>query len=131
VPNAVVDASAVTAWLIRDDGAETIDRLAFESDWSAPEVLDLEVANTLRRRVRRGTTTSARAEVAIERLRTAPIERFSHHEMIGTIWSLRDNLTPYDAAYVVLARALRCPLITLDRRLAGAPNLGIIVTIVA
>ena len=33
-------------------------------------------------------------------------------------FSLRDNLTAYDAAYVALAEALRCPLVTRDARLA-------------
>jgi predicted nucleic acid-binding protein len=33
-------------------------------------------------------------------------------------FSLRDNLTAYDAAYVALAEALRCPLVTRDAQLA-------------
>jgi predicted nucleic acid-binding protein len=33
---------------------------------------------------------------------------------------LRDSLTAYDAAYVVLAEALDCPLLTRDARLARA-----------
>ncbi len=35
-------------------------------------------------------------------------------------FSLRDNLTAYDAAYVALAEALECPLLTRDARLARA-----------
>ena len=34
------------------------------------------------------------------------------------VWSLRDVLTPYDAAYVALAEALDAPLLTADRSLA-------------
>lgn len=33
------------------------------------------------------------------------------------------NLTSYDASYVALAEMLEVPLVTLDRRLAGAPGL--------
>jgi predicted nucleic acid-binding protein len=42
-----------------------------------------------------------------------------HHERISqlTIWELRNNLTAYDAAYVVPAEVLGAPLITLDMRL--------------
>ena len=40
------------------------------------------------------------------------------------VWSLRDNLTAYDAAYVALAEALDAPLLTRDRRLASAPGFG-------
>jgi predicted nucleic acid-binding protein len=32
-------------------------------------------------------------------------------------FGLRNNLSAYDAAYVALAEALECPLITRDRRL--------------
>jgi predicted nucleic acid-binding protein len=32
-------------------------------------------------------------------------------------------LTAHDATYVALAEALRCPLVTHDARLAGAPGL--------
>jgi predicted nucleic acid-binding protein len=41
--------------------------------------------------------------------------------MLGhRIWTLRQNLTAYDAAYVALAEALDAPLLTCDRRLAAA-----------
>lgn len=36
------------------------------------------------------------------------------------MWELRDNLTPYDAAYVAAAELLRCPLVTADGKLARA-----------
>jgi predicted nucleic acid-binding protein len=36
------------------------------------------------------------------------------------VWDLRDNLTSYDAWYVALAEALRCPVATLDKRLTRA-----------
>jgi predicted nucleic acid-binding protein len=39
------------------------------------------------------------------------------------IWELRDNLTPYDAAYVALAEALEVPLVTADQRLAQASGI--------
>jgi predicted nucleic acid-binding protein len=38
------------------------------------------------------------------------------------IWELRENLTPYDAAFVSHAEALRAPLVTLDAALARAPG---------
>lgn len=38
-------------------------------------------------------------------------------------WSLRDNLTFYDALYVALATSLDAVLITADAKLAGAPQL--------
>jgi len=41
---------------------------------------------------------------------------------MSRIWELRDNHTPYDAAYVALAEALETCLLTADRRLAQAPG---------
>lgn len=38
-------------------------------------------------------------------------------------WELRDNLTPYDAAYVALAETLGVPLLTSDERLERSPGL--------
>jgi predicted nucleic acid-binding protein len=38
------------------------------------------------------------------------------------VWELRDDLTAYDAVYVALAEALDATLLTLDKRLAGAPG---------
>ncbi len=43
--------------------------------------------------------------------------------MARRVWAHRNNLTAYDAAYVALAELLNCPLVTADRRLAGAPGL--------
>ena len=40
--------------------------------------------------------------------------------VLGSIWSLRANLTAYDAAYVALAEAFGATLLTRDARLANA-----------
>ena len=42
---------------------------------------------------------------------------------MGRVWDMRENLTAYDAAYVVLAEALNAPLVTTDARLARAPGI--------
>ncbi len=49
--------------------------------------------------------------------------RYPHTSLVERIWSLRDNLTACDAAYVALAEALDAPLVTLDARLASAPGI--------
>jgi predicted nucleic acid-binding protein len=41
----------------------------------------------------------------------------------------RDNLTAYDAAYVALAEALQCPLVTGDARISRAPGMRCPVTV--
>lgn len=58
------------------------------------------------------------------RLARLDVVRFTTEGLIGAMWSLRHNLTPYDASYLP-ARRLDCPLLTLDARLASAPGLGV------
>ena len=62
---------------------------------------------------------SAAAEIAVRTTlgRSRPL--------IGEAWTYRRNLIVQDAVYVVLAAHLDAPLLTGDRRIAGAPNLPI------
>jgi predicted nucleic acid-binding protein len=60
----------------------------------------------------------------------ANLHRHSHRDLLGPIWALRNNLSPYDAAYVALATALDAPLVTTDARLVAAPNLTCAVELV-
>jgi predicted nucleic acid-binding protein len=39
------------------------------------------------------------------------------------VWELRENITPYDAVYVVLAEMLDASLLTSDVYLSHAPGL--------
>ena len=43
--------------------------------------------------------------------------------MLDRVWELRDNLTACDAAYVALAEAIDCPLVTADAPISRAPGL--------
>jgi predicted nucleic acid-binding protein len=89
----------------------------------APHLVDVEITHVLRRLVQRGRLTSARAAQALEALESLRLRRWPHLPLLGRMWSLRDNLTAYDAAYVALAESLPAPLVTRDARLAGAPGL--------
>ena len=100
---ATVDSGALLA-RIRNDGRAL----------AAPEVIDLEVLQALRRQVRLGHVDKDRAETAIAIFDSLPIERFSHRIVATRIWGLRNNLTAYDAAYFALAEALGAPLWTRD-----------------
>jgi len=86
----------------------------------APHLLDLEVAQVLRRFARRGEVSSERCGTALQDLVDFPLIRHPHGFLLDRIWELRDSLTAYDAAYVALAEALDAPLLTRDERLAAA-----------
>jgi predicted nucleic acid-binding protein len=130
VAHAVVDASVVLDLLVAHPRAASA-RAALEGiDGVAPELLDAEVLNVVTRYVRRGEMSEERARQALELLIEADIERFPIAPLVLDAWTLRHNLSTYDAFYVALARSLGCPLVTCDRALAGAPGLGITITVV-
>lgn len=88
----------------------------------APHVLDLEVLSALRRATRAGAVDESRARAAVGDLESLEVERYAHRAFARRIWELRDNLTPYDAAYVALAETIGVPLVTFDAALASAPG---------
>ncbi len=74
----------------------------------------------LRRYVGRGDMAAERGSQALDDLTGFPITRHEHEPFLPRIWSLRENLTAYDAAYVALAEVLGATLVTRDGRLAKA-----------
>jgi predicted nucleic acid-binding protein len=127
----VIDASAVIDILLGGDRAERLESQLADEHWVAPELIDAEVLHTLRGFERVGRIDDERAGGAVDDLGDMPIERFGHRELVPIVWELRHNATAYDAMYIALATVLDCPVVTTDRRLAGMPRLGIVVTVVA
>ena len=121
----VADASAIIEIFLRSEaGLLAESRLLRRGETiHAPSLVDVEVAQVLRRYVLRGDLTPGWARTAIGLMGGFPMERYGHEPLLPRIWELRDNLTAYDAAYVALAEALRAPLITCDRRLANASGI--------
>jgi predicted nucleic acid-binding protein len=87
-----------------------------------PHLADLEVLSVLRRHASSGLLDSRRAGLALQDLLSLPANRYPHAPFAPRVWELRNNLTPYDAAYVALAESLGCALVTADARLARAPG---------
>lgn len=120
----VLDASAALELLLRTPRAGAVEAQLFAPGAAAhaPHLIDLEVAQVLRRSVAGGLIGAARAAEAMDDWRAVRLRRHPHAPFLDAIWSLRGSLTAYDAAYVALAEALDAPLVTADRRLAGAPG---------
>ena len=120
----VVDASAMLEALLRTPAAAAVAERLFEPGETlhAPHLIDLEVAQVLRRYAATGQVGADRCRAALDDLSDFPLNRYPHALLLPRIWELRANLTAYDAAYVALAEALMAPLLTRDERLAAAPG---------
>lgn len=120
----VVDAS-VLANVIADDEADGDAARASirqRGGVSAPDLVDVETVAVLRKRWLAGTLSARRFASAVGDLEALAIERYPTLRLMGRAYELRDNVTAYDAAYVALAEALDCRLVTADARLARAPG---------
>lgn len=125
----VLDASATVEWLLQTQaGIHAAQRLSGEI-LNAPQLLDIEVAQVVRRQVLQGSISASRALQAIQDLSDSRIRRYAHKPLLTRIWSLRSNLSAYDAAYVALAEVLEAPLLTRDARIARAAGHNAIVEV--
>jgi predicted nucleic acid-binding protein len=115
----VVDSSAVVDVLTVAPGTDRLrDRLRDE-ELHAPMLVDFEVVSALRGLTLGGRLSVPRAEDVLTDYADLPVHRWEGaHALRRRAFQLRTNVSAYDAAYVALAEALECPLVTRDGRLA-------------
>lgn len=118
----VVDASVLANAVGDDDedGRTARHELRASTEFTAPDLVDVETVAVLRKRWLARMISDNRFEAAIEDLRGMDFERVPTLRMMRRAYELRANVTSYDATYVALAEALECELLTGDRRLAAA-----------
>lgn len=119
----VVDAS-VLANAVGDDGADgAVARAALRGEEvAAPDLVDVETVSVLRKRWLAEDLTVRRFQRAVDDLADLALTRHPGLPLMPRAFELRSNVTPYDAAYIGLAEALGCPLLTGDARLVAAPG---------
>ena len=120
----VLDASAMLEQLLNTPkGQQVQEKYLVEGEsFHVPHLLDLEVAQVLRRYSRHHILTDQRAAQALGDFLDFPLTRYPHDLLLSRIWELRDNFTAYDAAYIALAEALSVPLVTCDAKLTTTPS---------
>ena len=128
----VLDASGAVELLLNTArGAGLGERLAADAEVvHAPHLIDVEIAQVLRRYVLGGTLGERRAAQALAHWRQLDVERYPHEPFLDRVWGLRNNVSAYDALYVALAEVLDESLVTGDRKLAAAPGLNVRVELV-
>ncbi len=117
----VVDAAAVVDALVMADGVEPLRERLAGDEMHAPALIDSEVVSALRGLTLANHLHPRRAVAALDDFEALTIRRWNAtHELRRRMFDLRDNVSAYDAAYIALAEALPCPLVTRDRRLTRA-----------
>jgi predicted nucleic acid-binding protein len=118
----VADASAVLELLLGTEAAAPVAARLLDpaETLHAPHLLDVEVAQALRRYALSGQLRPQQGERALADLLDLPVERHPHTVLLQRAWELRRSISAYDAVYVALAEALGAPLVTRDSKLARA-----------
>ena len=102
----VVDASVAVEVLLRLPAGVAVEPRLFGPDETlhAPHLLDVEVAQVLRRYALAGELEAERARLALHDLADFPLHRYAHDFLLTRVWELRANLTAYDAVYMRLPK---------------------------
>lgn len=126
----VVDAAAIVDALTGLQACGELRDCLADEELHAPALLDFELVSALRGLTMAGRLTEARANDALTDFEGLPVHRWDAGDALRRrAYSLRENLNAYDAAYVALAEALGCGLVTRDARLARSSGHAVVITV--
>jgi len=118
---AVVDASVAVKWVVPENGSGRARSLA-QAKLAAPDLLFVECANILWKKVRMGHLTRREAADCLRLLLDMPVAVVGSRELLDSALRLSLELdhSVYDCLYLALALQRRFPLVTADEKLAKA-----------
>jgi predicted nucleic acid-binding protein len=116
---AVVDASVAVKWVVQETGSDLARSLS-NASLEAPDLLLVECANILWKKVRIGDLTRRDAKRCLDILLRAPVNVITGSELLPQAMDLSCELEHpvYDCLYLAVALRREIPLITADERLA-------------
>jgi predicted nucleic acid-binding protein len=117
---AVVDASVAVKWVVQEVASDRARSLA-QGRLEAPDLLPVECANILWKKVCFGNLTEREAVARLHALLRAPVVLAASHDLLESALRLSFNLRHpvYDCLYLALSLKRGLPLVTADKRLAG------------
>lgn len=119
----VVDASVVLKWLVpevkSDDALRLLDA---PHEYVAPDLLFLEAANAIWKKVRRGELIDRDGQQLVADLETVAVDSIATRDLADDAFTLAvaTGRTVYDSAYLALAIRLETQVVTADERLVNA-----------
>lgn len=119
----VVDASVAVKWLMPEPHEASAARLLHAGHGLlVPDLVFVEVANALWKRVMRGETVVATAIGAMQTFGALPLQVHPSQPLLPLAVELaaRFARTVYDSLYLAVAMIRHCELVTADRRLYEA-----------
>ncbi len=123
----VPDASVAVELLLRTPLGEQLAHRLKGTTLVAPALIDCEVLAVLRKLVLRQEIPDDRAATALDDLPFWQVQRLAATDLLREAWSLRHNVSAYDAFYVAAARLYDAQVLTADGPLARAPQLGVVI----
>lgn len=102
----VVDASAALEALLRTPAAKAVETRLFDPRQTlhAPHLLDVEIAQVIRRYAANGEIDDDRGRAALADLADLPVQRYPHDFLLPRVWDLRDQFAELGLHRLDLAR---------------------------
>lgn len=114
----VIDASIALRWVVEEEGTSEALALRRHAKLIAPELLAVECANILWKKVERDELSTAEALLAARLLQAADIEFLATRHLLETATQIAIELDhpAYDCLYLALATEHDCRFVTADEQ---------------
>ena len=115
----VVDASVAVKWFVPEVHSEHALRLLRKRfDLQAPELIQAEFGNILRKKCRAGELDGTTAGEILDNFKRSPLVVQPHGAFMKLAWeiALKHRQTFYDSLYLALAMTEKARMVTADRK---------------